>query len=740
MSKEPLYIAFVWHMHQPYYKDLTTGKYVLPWVRLHGIKDYYDMVAILEEFPEIKQTFNLVPSLLEQIIDYVHHDATDKYLDLTLKPASELTPQEKIFVLHDFFLANWDTMVKIYPRYNELLHKRGYHTSLQDLEGTYHTFSTQDYLDLQAWFNLAWFDPLFKEKDPLLVELIKKGKDFTEDEKLTLVEKQKAVLATIIPTYKRLYDSGQIEISTSPFYHPILPLLCDTNSAKIATPDIQLPNRRFSHPEDARKQIDMAISFHKELFGKEPKGMWPSEGSVSEDILPLIIEAGIKWIATDEEILAQSLKTDLSRETRETIGIKKTHKLLYRPYLLSREKGGLTIIFRDHQLSDLIGFLYSKMEPHKAAEDFIHRLHTIQEALPSHPESNLLTIILDGENAWEYYKNDGRDFLLFLYKRLSKDPRIRTTTVSDYLHTFPPKETLSTLYAGSWINHNFRIWIGDEEDNMAWDLLSEARNTIVEAELHGKVGKDKILTAWKEVYIAEGSDWCWWYGDDHSSGNDEAFDELFRKHLMNIYNLIDKPIPDNLRIAILKEDKKVKPTKELVGFLSPHIDGYVTNYFEWLPAGFYDVGKSGGTMHQAESIVSYIYYGFDLSNLFLRLDTKLNLREEGISELFFIVHFLKPQQRRLRIKMIPEKDRVEALFFKKEDDEWKTVSDLNTIAAKEIVELSMPFSLIKAGPNEEVQFFITVRKDGIVLEKWPFRGFISFQVPTEEFEASKWYV
>lgn len=737
MSKEPLYIAFIWHMHQPYYKDLTTGEYVLPWVRLHGIKDYYDMVAILEEFPEIKQTFNLVPSLLEQTIDYVHYGASDRYLDLTLKPASELTPQEKTFILHDFFLANWDNMVKVYPRYNELLHKRGYHTSLQDLEKTRLIFSTQDYLDLQVWFNLAWFDPLFKERDPLLAELIKKGRNFTEEEKIALVDKQKEVLTMIIPAYKKLHDTGQVEISTSPFYHPILPLLCDTNSARIATPDIQLPSRRFSHPEDARKQIDMAVSFYREVFGRKPKGMWPSEGSVSEDILPLIMEAGIKWIATDEGILAQSLKVNLSRETADP---KKTNRLLYRPYLLSRAKGNVNIIFRDHQLSDLIGFLYSKIEPHKAAEDLIHRLHRIEETLFYHPESNLVTIILDGENAWEYYKNDGRDFLLCLYERLSKDPLLRTTTISDYLQAFPPKENLSTLYAGSWINHNFRIWIGEEEDNTAWDLLSEARETLIEAELHGRVEKDNISTAWKEIYIAEGSDWCWWYGDDHSSGKDEAFDELFRKHLMNVYNLIGRPIPDNLRIAILKEDKKAKPTKELVGFLSPHIDGYVTNYFEWLPAGYYDVSKTGGTMHQAESIISCIYYGFDLSNLFLRLDTKLDLREEVIAELFFIIHFLKPQERRLRIKLIPKENRIEAVFLKKENGNWKTLSEINTIAAKEIIELSLPFSFLKASPNDEVQFFITIRKDGTVLEKWPLRGFISFQVPTEEFEASKWYV
>ncbi|MEW6409533.1 MAG: glycoside hydrolase family 57 protein, partial [Nitrospirota bacterium] len=383
MKKDkPLYINFIWHMHQPYYKDPETGDYVLPWVRLHGIKDYYDMVAILRDFPEIKATFNIVPSLLSQIKDYVENGATDRCLIHTLVPADSLDLENKVFILNNFFLANWDNMIKIYSRYNELLSKRGYNVVKGEIERISRYFSTQDFLDLQVWFNLAWFDPLFKDKDPFLSYLIKKGRDFTEEEKSGLIEKQKEILSLIIPEYRKAESSAQIELSTSPFYHPILPLLCDTNIAKASMPDINLPKIRFSHSEDAVEHINRAVAYHYEIFGKKPKGMWPSEGAVSESIIPIAVNAGIEWIATDEDILSRSLGINIEKDPFG--GVKKPD-ILYKPYRLSGgeikkltispPKGGVSIFFRDHTLSDLIGFVYSKWDYRNAVEDFIFRLH-----------------------------------------------------------------------------------------------------------------------------------------------------------------------------------------------------------------------------------------------------------------------------------------------------------------------------------------------------------------------------
>src|SRR3990172_3876883 len=506
MRDRPLHIAFLWHMHQPYYLDPISDKFVMPWVRLHGIKDYYDMVAILEKFPDIHQTINMVPSLVEQILKYTDSGATDDYMDLTLKTASDLTVCDKIFILTNFFSLQWDNMLFVYPRYRDILERRGYSLTPQALEKACRRFTTQDFLDLQVWFNLAWFDPMFKDHDPFLKSLIQKGRDFSETEKRELINKQIDVMRMIIPEYKKLMARGQIEVTASPYYHPILPLLCDTDIAKVAIPGISLPKKRFRHPEDAKTQIENAVSYHSRIFGSLPQGMWPSEGAVSEDILPLLGRAGIKWIATDEEILAKSLDIQFHRGLSDDEPVPNA---LYKPYYIDKHGHRLSMIFRDHQLSDLIGFVYSRWDSKKAVDDLISRLHRIRKGVEWHDGDHLVSIILDGENAWEHYKNDGHDFLSCLYERLSRESAFKTVRVSDYLSEQPPASDMGKLFPGSWINHNFKIWIGHEEDNSAWDLVKETRD-FLEATVKKEKGieKDKIAEAWEKMYIAEGSDWC----------------------------------------------------------------------------------------------------------------------------------------------------------------------------------------------------------------------------------------
>jgi alpha-amylase/alpha-mannosidase (GH57 family) len=733
-------------MHQPYYKNRMTGKFILPWVRLHGIKDYYDMAAILEDFPSIHQTFNMVPSLVEQIEDYVKNGVTDEYQDLTLRPAADLEPAEKKFLLQSFFSLNWDHMVFPYVRFRDLLEKRGHDPSSQAMERASRRFSTQDFLDLQMWFNLAWFDPLFKEKDPLLLRLIGKGRDFTEEEKKALMDKQVEVLGMILPEYRKLSERGQIEVSTSPFYHPILPLLCDTQIAQEALPGLPLPRQRFRHPEDARAQIEKAVAYHRRVFGTPPEGMWPSEGSVSEDILPLVSGSGIRWIATDEEILARSMDTHFHRGLGEGGQVPAA---LYQPHLVEKAGSRLSIIFRDHQLSDLIGFVYSRWDAERAADDLIGRLHRIRNEMPAEEEPPLVSIILDGENAWEHYKNDGRDFLYALYGRLSRDPHLKTVTVSEYLKEHPPKHRLNKLFPGSWINHNFKIWIGHEEDNAAWDLLSETRAFLASCSQDGKSrGPEAVRAAWEEIYVAEGSDWCWWFGEEHNSGMDEKFDQLFRMHLMNVYELMGREIPEHYHIPILREEKKSKLARELVAFVRPIIDGRVTSYYEWLPAGFYDPVAFGGVMHQVDAVVSHIYYGFDLDHLYIRLDTTVPLIGDGALPLSFVVHFLKPHPHRFEIDSLPDGKTRAVLYARDEEPshptgtagEWRKVREVSTVAVGEIVEAGIPFDLLRMSPNEEVQFFLVLRKDGEEIERWPQRGYLSFEVPTEDFEAQRWCV
>ena len=501
-------------MHQPYYRNLVTGEAELPWVRLHGVKDYLDMVQKLENFPAIRQTFNVVPSLMEQVEGYADRSLRDPFLDLSYKPASELTQQDKDFLLVNFFSINVERVIAMHPRYYELFFKRNRRIS----------FDTQDFLDLQVWFNLAWIDPSFRVKFPELKAIVAKGRFYSEEDKHVVLSKQTEILEDIIPVYRKMLESGRLELSVTPYYHPILPLLYDTNVAKEANPKTALPRVRFNHPEDVDLQIEQAVKYFNQRFNVAPLGMWPSEESVCEHILPSIIGSGINWIVTDEAILFKSLK----RKKRDT-------KLLYQPHLIEREEGRLNIIFRDRNLSDLVGFTYHKMSAKDAVDDFMKHLGNINAAFKG--KDILVTIAMDGENAWEYYPNDGHDFLDLLYKRLSEEKEIKTTTVSEYLKEFPAQSKIKRLAAGSWIYGEFGKWMGNVQKRKAWEYLAKARKELE--------GVDSEL-AWKQMCICEGSDWFWWYGEDP----DGSFDLLFRRHLANFYSIIGKTPPDYLNHPI----------------------------------------------------------------------------------------------------------------------------------------------------------------------------------------------
>ncbi len=508
-----LNLAFILHMHQPYYKNLLTQVSDLPWVRLHGIKDYLDMVQLLEKFPKIKQTFNVVPCLFEQIEDYNAGRVKDTYFELAKKPAAELTKSDKEFILHNFFSINKARVISTFPRYYAL-----YSRKQHNLE-----FSTQDYLDLQLCFNLAWIDPSFRQNIPELRKIVLKERFFSEEDKQIVLDKQLEILKGIIPAYRLFKQNNQIEISVTPYYHPILPLLCSTNVAKEANKKTALPKEEFSYPQDAREHIKSAVEFYKQRFDSAPLGMWPSEEAVSEHILPAIIESGIKWIVSDEAILFKSLKS----KKRDT-------KLLYQPALLKRKGGTLNIVFRDRNLSDLIGFAYHKMKEEDAVNDFMVHLENINKAFKG--KDTLVTIAIDGENAWEFFRNDGHDFLELFYKRISEADFVRTTTVSEYLQINPAKFEIKRLSAGSWIYGEFGKWIGNPYKVRAWELLTQARKALAKT-------KEPSALAWKQMYILEGSDWFWWYGEDP----DGSFDRLFRLHLSNFYHLIGQKPPEYLK-------------------------------------------------------------------------------------------------------------------------------------------------------------------------------------------------
>ncbi|MDD5427677.1 MAG: glycoside hydrolase family 57 protein [Candidatus Omnitrophica bacterium] len=540
--KKTLGIAFLWHMHQPFYKDPLSGEYMMPWVRLRGVKDYFPMAALVDKF-DVKVTFNLVPSLIEQINDYVHNNASDTYLDMTVKKASALSFQDKVFILNNFFHVNFRRFIEPNARYAELLIKKGVRPlSGAALKKVVMSFSDRDFLDLQVLFNMAWFHSISIESDTNLQKLVEKKEDYTEADKEYVINKHRQVMGQIIPLYKKMSDEGKIEITTTPFYHPILPLLCDTSVANVSSPGMELP-RKFSHPEDAAWQIAEAVKYHTGQFGSAPRGMWPSEGSVSDKAIETIISKGIKWVATDEDILFRTL----SLYDRKYKGMEYfDRRIIYRPYKIKKDNGSLAMIFRDKNLSDMISFSYNSWNPYDAAHDLIGHFRTTAQNLRRDTDEGLLTIAMDGENAWEYYEDNGRKFFETLYSNMDKDENVCSTTISDYLSFDPPRKTLSNIFPGSWINHNFEIWIGQEQDNVSWEYLSKVRKDLVKF----TKGSGQPKEAWRELYIAEGSDWNWWYQGKAHKGGDNPFDKLYLTHLRNVYKILKKPVPDFLKISI----------------------------------------------------------------------------------------------------------------------------------------------------------------------------------------------
>ncbi len=707
-------MAFLWHMHQPCYREPDNRVFRLPWTRLHGLKDYADMPVLAMSQPGVRLTFNLVPTLVEQLEAYADGTASDRHLELTRRPAGDLTEDEARFLLHEFFMANWDNMIRPNPRYWELLGKRGAYFHPSNLISVLKRFSRQDLRDLQVWFNLAWTDTLHLENDLVLAEIFSKGRDFTEEDKSAMLERQAAILGSIVPAYRKAAESGTAELCTSPFYHPILPLLCDSEIARECMPQASLP-ASFAFPQDAAGQLERALDFMEERFGLRPRGIWPSEGSVSEEVVALLGGKGVDWLATDEGILERSL----GRPLRANLEVADP-AALYRPYRLRNQ--GPAIFFRDRVLSDLIGFTYSSWKPDEAAADFVSRLERIAGGLGGKAGEHIVPVILDGENAWESFPEDGRGFLESLYRRLAASPKLRMGSFSDYLDSGRGYGDLGRLHPGSWINSDFGIWIGQREDNAAWELLREARRSFEDR----VDALDEIVRSEtrNELYIAEGSDWCWWYGGDFASEHLQEFDRLFRSHVVKAYRLMGLPVPE----AALKPIATFRPAERLlnepIDVISPAIDGRSTDFYEWAGAGKIDTAVMGGTMHRSQSLIRTLFYGFDERNLYLRLDPAEGMSKESYPELMVAVEFIKPGSSKIKTGKLTESKAGPGTAW----------------AFGSIIEMRVPFSEIGAAPGDEVYFQVSLYSNSLELEKHPATEAIRIAVPREDYKMNNWQV
>ncbi|MCX5643016.1 MAG: glycoside hydrolase family 57 protein [Candidatus Omnitrophica bacterium] len=681
MSK-PLPVVFVWHFHQPCYLDYATGIYRMPWVRLHAIKDYYGFALTLSRFPEIKATFNLTPVLVAQILDILKRRASDKFLDLSYRSADTLDSEEQLFLLRDFFSLNWETMVPLFPRYQQLLVKRGRTASGAELEERVRDFSVSEWRDLQVLFNLAWFHPTLRQEEGLLKDLVRKGRNYTEEEKTALLDFQYEIMARIIPLWKRMSGEGQIEISTSPYYHPILPLLLSGPQPL---------------PEDAALQVRMAREFCRDIFGSEPAGCWPSEGAVSNETLNLLTREGFLWTATDEGILRRSWD-----------GGELPADGIYQPYAYQGDAGQIKVIFRDQHISDKIGFAYQFQEAKAAAENLCADLSRVKRLLGDGPGA--VHIILDGENAWESYPVNGVPFLTTLYATLSARKEFKTYTASQSLsetRTLP----LNRIHTGSWINQDLHIWSGYPAADFAWQAVARARQAR-RIEEFGEPARSSVLAA-------EGSDWFWWLSPEHCSGRDQEFDDLFRLFLINFYRFQGEKEPEDLQNFTKElQAEKVRLPKNPI---QPEIDGRVTSYYEWLGAGHLTEGALSGAMHQQQRVVvTDFYFGWDRNNLYLRCDLDpVCVEEDGF---LFCLNFGLAGQ----------------WSFRAGNGKIISQSFLFPVAQETIIEVAFPWQELKLVSGSGLEFFFEVRRDNHILQRFPHQKSLNLTVPGDDYEENFW--
>jgi alpha-amylase/alpha-mannosidase (GH57 family) len=722
-----VHLVLLWHMHQPQYRDPTTHRYILPWTRLHALKDYWGMVRVLENFPSVHATFNVVPSLAMQIEEYASGNFKDPWFDVAFKAATELSGVDKHEILQRAFQLNHERLMSRWPRFVELFEW----SQKLGAERAPEQFSVRDWRDLQVLSQLAWMDEEYLVQDPVVAGLARKGSNFSEQDRENLRAKQAELLRLVLPEYQKASGQGQIEMSTTPFYHPILPLLCDSQIARVANPHSPslMPPLRF--PEDAREQLARARTYHAKLFGQEPQGLWPSEGSVSDETLSIAAGLGFRWFATDEGVLGRTRNIGFWRDAD---GIPENASELYSPWKF--RIGGREIygFFRDHYLSDLIGFIYSRMGAAEAAEDFHRRLRVIGDRA-SHGKPATVAVILDGENAWEYYPGNGREFLRQLYERIAQDPEIRALTVSEAIAEAGNVGTLEGIFPASWINANFDIWIGHSQDIRAWELLRNAREAYAKAQaeetsgLEGNRIKPDFARAREALLAAEGSDWCWWYGPENSSSNDAEFDQLYRKHLTEVYAALELDVPVNVSEPIKGEFQgaQIAPATDC---LRVQVDGRVSSYFEWLGAGYYSTSRRGGAMYGQMQFIGEIFYGFDEEHLFVRMDP---LRESFAQLHDCEFKFVFEAGAAIQLSVRLHDGKLANFSAEQCGSAIAEAHERFSVAVGRIIEVSVARRCFALAGHHAIRFSVSLWQEGLALDLAPREGFLELPLGEDFF-------
>ena len=707
MSGEPAVdLVFLWHHHQPDYRSPREGRALLPWVRLHASKDYLDMALHLERHPAVRAGFNFVPSLLDQLDDTAA-GGRDVLFELLSRAPASLSGGERATVIGRCLQVPRHALER-WPRFQALslraARARAGGPELTDAE----------LLALECWFLLAWIDPTLLE-EPEARDALARGGEFELQHRDALLVVSDRLAGRVVPAYAALAARGQIELSCSPYDHPILPLLVDVRSARRARPDLPLPAEPFAAPEDALRQIERGRARHARVFGAAPAGMWPPEGSVSPEAAALAARAGVRWLATDEGVLWRSLPGGAARR-----------EALYRPWRVATPDGDVALLFRDHELSDRIGFVYANWDAEEAATDFVARVQRIGEAWEGAARP-VVSVILDGENCWEHYPLDGGPFLEALYTRLEQSPVIRTRTPSEVLSDGAP-ELLPELHTGSWIDADFHIWIGQPEKNRAWDLLARARRALLET----GATPSSHPAAWQALEAAEGSDWFWWFGEDHYTPDKDVFDRIFREHLMAVYGEAGVPVPAWLEIPVTRSTvERGSPTMPL-GFVHPVLDGRPTHFYEWHAAGRFRIGAGGGSMHRHAGLARDLYVGFDAARCYVRVDFSDGPPGDGVD---LTLEILSPRPARVRVRG----SGPGAHDVVWDDPERRGTRIPDAVCCVEtVLEMAVPFAAIPLTAGEEVEMLARLLQDGEPLESLPTDALVRFTVPSEAYEHWMW--
>jgi alpha-amylase/alpha-mannosidase (GH57 family) len=725
-------LAILWHMHQPQYREPFTGRYMLPWTRLHALKDYWGMVKILGEFPGVHATFNFVPLLAAQIEEYAGGHFDEPWFDLAFALADSLEPQQKREVIERAFQVN-ENFVRRWPRFAELQAQ----VRSAGVEACLARFDLRDWRDLQLLSQLAWMDEEYIASDPVVKELSRKGANYTEKDKAALRDKQLELLGAVLPEYRLAAERGQIEISTTPYYHPILPLLCDTDIARVSNPQSPLPHPAFRHPEDAREQLLRSRQYHERVFGKPPVGLWPSEGSVSDQALEIAMDLGFKWFATDEGVLGRTRNIGFWRDAS---GYPQNGPDLYSPWKLQRGGKSITGFFRDHYVSDLVGFVYSRMGAAAAAEDLHRRIRLIGDRQPAGGAATV-SIVLDGENAWEFYAENGRDFLRQFYRRVQDDPEIHALTMSEAAEARPDAPKLEGIFPASWINANFDVWVGHPEDVRAWDLLRDARDTYerlvqrtalsTAASGASAPSTDAVKRAYEALLAAEGSDWCWWYGPEHASANDAEFDELYRQHLTEVYAALGEHVPDALLHPIKRAPERAHREAPQT-YLDVKVDGRESNYFEWLGAGFYATDQRSGSMHGRSCVLGQLSYGFGPQHFYLRVDPTEAIAD--IPDFQFRLTLWDSRETRITVRV---KQRKFAGCILEQGGACLLHPELLVSAAYEkIIEVSLARELFDLKNRKSLLVSVALWEGGLPIDVLPIDGMLELNLGEENFAWS----